>query len=149
LALSGTIAMAAPATAAPGSAVPVTTATSNEQVPKWSPDGSKLAFWSDRDGTGPFGLYVAAPDGTGTMRVVDAATFAVLAQGAPSVQQVDCSTGAPIGGATPAAGTLAYPSASGRYTFSWPTAAAWAGTCRQLVVTLIDGTSHPAGFRFT
>src|SRR5262249_12898326 len=61
----------------PGSAVPVTTATSNEQMPKWSPDGSKLAFWSDRDGTGPFGLYVAAPDGTGTTRVVDAAVYSL------------------------------------------------------------------------
>jgi extracellular elastinolytic metalloproteinase len=30
----------------------------------------------------------------------------------------------------------------------WKTNKAWAGTCRQLIVTLVDGTSHRADFKF-
>ena len=75
--------------------------------------------------------------------------LSILGPGSPSVQQIDCSTGAAIGAAAAAAGTLTYASSNGRYTFSWPSAAAWAGTCRQLFISLADGTSHPASFRFT
>ena len=35
-----------------------------------------------------------------------------------------------------------------QYTYVWKTSAAWAGTCRKLVITLADGTSHAALFRF-
>jgi hypothetical protein len=35
-----------------------------------------------------------------------------------------------------------------KYTFVWKTSTAWAGTCRKLVITLADGTSHAAMFRF-
>ena len=65
-ALLGTMAIAHdPVAAAPGSAVPVTTLTSNEQMPKWSPDGSRLAFWSDRDGTGPLASTRRRPTAPG------------------------------------------------------------------------------------
>jgi hypothetical protein len=36
-----------------------------------------------------------------------------------------------------------------RYTYMWKTNPAWAGTCRKLVITLIDGSKHEAMFRFT
>jgi hypothetical protein len=35
-----------------------------------------------------------------------------------------------------------------KYTYVWKTSASWAGTCRKLVITLADGTSHAALFRF-
>jgi len=34
------------------------------------------------------------------------------------------------------------------YTFLWKTSASWAGTCRKLVVTLADGSTHEAIFHF-
>ncbi len=34
------------------------------------------------------------------------------------------------------------------YTYVWKTNATWAGTCRKLLVTLVDGTTHGALFRF-
>lgn len=37
----------------------------------------------------------------------------------------------------------------GRYTYHWITEAAWAGTCRQLVVQLDDGTYHRANVAFS
>jgi hypothetical protein len=35
-----------------------------------------------------------------------------------------------------------------KYTYVWKTSKSWAGTCRKLVITLADGTSHAALFRF-
>jgi len=35
-----------------------------------------------------------------------------------------------------------------RYTYMWKTSPAWAGTCRKLVVTLADGSTHAALFHF-
>jgi hypothetical protein len=35
-----------------------------------------------------------------------------------------------------------------QYTYVWKTNSSWAGTCRQLVVKLNDGTEHRANFKF-
>jgi hypothetical protein len=35
-----------------------------------------------------------------------------------------------------------------KYTYVWKTNSSWAGSCRKLVITLADGTSHAALFRF-
>jgi hypothetical protein len=44
---------------------------------------------------------------------------------------------------------LAYQKAlGGRYRYSWSTPKSWAGTCRQLIVTLTDGTVHRSNVRF-
>jgi TolB protein len=48
-----------------------------------------------------------------------------------------------------AAGTLAYNASHDRYTFTWQTDKRWAGTCRQAVLQLVDGTAHRANMRFT
>jgi hypothetical protein len=37
----------------------------------------------------------------------------------------------------------------GEYRYDWKTSANWAGSCRKLVVTLVDGSTHEALFRFT
>lgn len=77
---------------------------------------------------------------------------AVLAAGAPASRPVACSTSAPAGAvtATSAAGSsgLQYDATSGQYTYVWTTDAAWAGTSRQLTLTLADGTAHTALFQF-
>jgi hypothetical protein len=39
-------------------------------------------------------------------------------------------------------------SVNGQYTYLWRTSASWAGTCRKLVLTLVDGSTHEALFRF-
>ena len=35
-----------------------------------------------------------------------------------------------------------------QYNYTWKTESSWAGTCRQLVVTLNDGSVHTANFKF-
>jgi len=50
---------------------------------------------------------------------------------------------------TAAGGSLSYNASSERYTFLAATAKAWTGTCRDLVATFRDGTTHRARFTFT
>lgn len=49
---------------------------------------------------------------------------------------------------TASGNSLSYDPATDQYNFVWKTNKAWAGTCRQLVVRLVDGTDHPANFKF-
>ncbi|WP_328954694.1 PxKF domain-containing protein [Kitasatospora purpeofusca] len=76
----------------------------------------------------------------------------ILAAGQPSVQQTDCTTGAPIGTPAPAASaggsSLQYDPATATYTYVWKTDKAWTGTCRTFTLGLNDGTTHTARFRF-
>lgn len=44
--------------------------------------------------------------------------------------------------------SLSYDAASDQYNYVWKTSASWAGTCRQLVVELNDGSIHRANFKF-
>lgn len=44
--------------------------------------------------------------------------------------------------------SLAYEAGSDRYKYVWKTNSAWAGTCRQFVIQLKDGTIHRANFKF-
>jgi pimeloyl-ACP methyl ester carboxylesterase len=44
--------------------------------------------------------------------------------------------------------SLSYDSSSDQYTYVWKTDSAWAGTCRQLILQLSDGTLHRANFKF-
>ena len=57
----------------------------------------------------------------------------------------------PCGGGDAAAGksSLAYKSSGDLYDLKVFTSAAWAGSCRDLAVTLDDGTVHQARFAFT
>ena len=76
----------------------------------------------------------------------------ILAAGYPKSQTIPCDSTAPVDGIeqTVAAGgsSLSYDSTSGLYTYVWKTDKSWVGTCRQLVVTLKDGTAHRANFTF-
>ncbi len=44
---------------------------------------------------------------------------------------------------------LSYDATVDQYVYVWKTDKAWGGTCRQLQVKLVDGTTHTANFNFT
>lgn len=77
--------------------------------------------------------------------------LAIIAPGYPRSQRIDCGNAAVDGvEETSAAGAsaLTYDALRDQYSYVWKTDPAWAGSCRQLVVKLIDGTRHRASFRF-
>jgi hypothetical protein len=75
----------------------------------------------------------------------------IFAPGSPSSQRATCDSNAPLSDVeqttTAGGGALTYDAATDSYTYVWKTDKAWAGTCRQLVVQLVDGTFHLASFR--
>ena len=76
---------------------------------------------------------------------------AVIAHGFPVSLEVDCTTGDPLSSSptvNPGGSGLIFDPASGHYVYPWKTDASWSGTCRRLVVRLIDGTMHSATFQF-
>jgi hypothetical protein len=44
--------------------------------------------------------------------------------------------------------SLSYDPAADQYSYVWKTDNKWTGSCRQLVITLTDGTVHSANFQF-
>jgi len=74
----------------------------------------------------------------------------VLAAGSPTSQAISCVTMAATTGApeAPTAGSLTYSAKTHLYTYDWRTDRAWAGTCRQLIVKLADGSERRANFQF-
>ena len=78
--------------------------------------------------------------------------LAIMAAGSPASQRVSCDASAPIDPlvetVTAGKSSLSYDATTSTYTYVWKTEKAWAGTCRQLTVTLIDGSSHQALFDF-
>jgi len=49
---------------------------------------------------------------------------------------------------TAGSSSLAFDPLTGQYSYVWKTEKAWAGSCRQLIVKLVDGTLHYANFKF-
>lgn len=76
--------------------------------------------------------------------------LSVIADGYPASQAIDCDTHAPTGTLQPTSASEAfvYDPASDSYKYTWKTGKTWAGTCRQLIVQLVDGTEHRAYLRF-
>jgi Right handed beta helix region len=76
----------------------------------------------------------------------------IFAAGYPKSQTVACTSGAPTDDVeqtvSAGASSLQYDAATGQYSYTWKTEKSWAGTCRQLIVRLSDGTEHMAGFTF-
>ncbi|MCL4860690.1 MAG: PxKF domain-containing protein [Caldilineaceae bacterium] len=77
----------------------------------------------------------------------------IFASGYPQVQAVSCGgnggSSSPIEETVTAGNSsLQYDPATQRYTYVWKTDKAWGGTCRQLVVRLVDGSEHVALFQF-
>jgi hypothetical protein len=77
--------------------------------------------------------------------------LAVLAAGYPQSTQVDCAAPVEATAGTPTSSPqgLTFAKGQSRYHYVWSTQTAWAGSCRQLIVKLVDGTYHRANFRFT
>ena len=71
----------------------------------------------------------------------------VLTPEAPLSVAVDCDSRAPRAVASPPSapskGVLTYDWLTDTYTFWWPRAEVWIGTCRKLILELEDGTIHP------
>lgn len=76
----------------------------------------------------------------------------IFAAGSPSSVQINCSSSDPVLPVeqTETAGnsSLSYDSTSNQYKYTWKTESSWKNTCRQLTVTLRDGTVHVAKFKF-
>ncbi len=77
----------------------------------------------------------------------------ILAPNSPASGLISCPTGVTVD-VIPTTTTisnsgLTYDAATDQYTYVWKTEKSWAGTCRQLNVTLRDGTTKSAGFNFT
>ncbi|HEX6952635.1 MAG TPA: PxKF domain-containing protein [Gaiellaceae bacterium] len=70
----------------------------------------------------------------------------------PASQPISCSNSAPLDTiettVTAGQSSLSYDSGSGVYTYIWKTNAAWANTCRALVIRTKFGTFHAANFKF-
>jgi hypothetical protein len=68
------------------------------------------------------------------------------------VQQVACDNSAPLDTieqtVAASASSLTYDPTANQYTYVWKTNTAWAGTCRQFILRLTDGTEHRANFKF-
>jgi hypothetical protein len=74
----------------------------------------------------------------------------IFAADYPQSVQIACDTGAVLGDpeptANPGGSSMSY--GGDKYNYVWKTEKSWAGTCRQLIVKLIDGTEHLANFKF-
>jgi hypothetical protein len=79
--------------------------------------------------------------------------LSIFAAGSPGSHQASCVTGNPTDAieqtVTAGSSSLQYDSTSNQYIYVWKTDKTWSGTCRQLDVTLSDGTTHTAMFQFT
>jgi hypothetical protein len=76
----------------------------------------------------------------------------IFATGSPTSQKINCDSSDPIDlieeTVTAGGSSLSYDASNNQYNYVWKSDKAWAGTCRQLSVKLIDGTTHVANFKF-
>jgi hypothetical protein len=78
--------------------------------------------------------------------------LSIFAAGYPKSQLIACDATATVAGieTTVSAGgsSLSYDPLSDTYTYVWKTDKSWAGTCRQLVLSFVDGSVQRATFSF-
>ena len=77
--------------------------------------------------------------------------LSIFLAGSPTVERVDCATGATIGGSTVAASgspALKFNNRTERYTFQWQSDKAWKNTCQRLVLTFKDESAAEVIFHF-
>jgi len=76
----------------------------------------------------------------------------ILEAGYPGSQQIDYDSLDPVdivdGTVTAGSKGLSYDESTEEYTYIWKTEKAWAGSCRQLIIKLNDGTEHLGYFEF-
>jgi hypothetical protein len=78
--------------------------------------------------------------------------LSIFAAGSPASGQIACDSSAPPSEVTETltagSSSLIYDASTDQYSYIWKTDTSWAGTCRQLILTLNDGTQHVATFKF-
>jgi len=78
--------------------------------------------------------------------------LSIFAASSPQSGTIPCDASAPVPDltdtTTAGGSSLSYDAGSDQYIYTWKTESSWAGTCRQLVVTLNDGSVHVANFKF-
>jgi uncharacterized repeat protein (TIGR01451 family) len=76
----------------------------------------------------------------------------IFAPNSPASGLITCNSSDPAADltdtVTAGGSSLSYDASSGQYNYVWKTESSWAGTCRQLVLTLNDGSVHRANFKF-
>lgn len=74
----------------------------------------------------------------------------IFAPGNPYTVSLNCNTNDPGVDVTETvnAGGSSLSFSGGQYNYVWKTESSWAGTCRQLIITLNDGSVHVANFKF-
>jgi hypothetical protein len=76
----------------------------------------------------------------------------IFVAGSPGSRRVDCDSGVAeveiTSTLTAGQSTLSYDSSTDQYVYVWKTENNWAGTCRELILQLTDGTVHNAFFKF-
>jgi len=76
----------------------------------------------------------------------------IFAAGSPNSVEISCDSSAPLNDLqeteTAGGSSLSYDSATDQYKYVWKTENSWKNKCRQLTVTLRDGTVHLANFKF-
>jgi hypothetical protein len=77
----------------------------------------------------------------------------IFASGYPRSRQITCDTSVPVNDivdetVTPGESGLTYDASTDQYTYVWKTNKNWAGTCRQFIMRLTDGSDHAANFQF-
>ena len=76
----------------------------------------------------------------------------IFAAGYPRSEEIPCDSSVLVAGTeetvTAGASNLSFDTATSRYNYVWKTDKAWAGTCRQLVVKFVEGTTQRANFKF-
>jgi hypothetical protein len=78
--------------------------------------------------------------------------LAIFAPNSPSSGVIPCGANDPVVDieetVTAGSSSLGYTASSDQYSYIWKTESSWAGTCRQLLIQLNDGTTHRANFKF-
>ena len=74
----------------------------------------------------------------------------VVAEGFPQVAEIECGSASEPESGDPARilGGLHWQRRGQRYVLLWKTERSWAGTCRQFILALDDGTVHRTEYRF-
>jgi hypothetical protein len=78
--------------------------------------------------------------------------LSIFAAGSPSSVSINCDGSLPQSDieetVNAGSSSLSYSSTIDQYNYVWKSENSWAGTCRQLVVKLNDGSEHRANFKF-
>lgn len=76
----------------------------------------------------------------------------IFEAGYPASQQVACDSSMPTSSLevaeTAGDNGLSYDAATDQYSYIWQTSKSWAGTCRQLTIKFVDGTTQNISFKF-